>query len=282
MASSSTGKRSSTSTALAFGHGDGATREGSRLRARSLVGGRPGDDAATASPKLSGIGMTAHGARSTTNLPRLDEATRRLAESSESGSEDLGPPTPPDDVRPRMSFELPKLPSASQFMSIVIPPTPAHEVAPPLLGRRFSIVQTQSAAAPAAIGPSSSPPDARPPMRALGRHIALLAAVFVTSTAVVFALIASVPALSMPHSLADVVALADRLRQYGASGLVAWSHVLVVLSALFCWKQAFSSASMRSVCSADRAVPGSILMNVLFGASYRACNARRLPLTPQP
>jgi len=71
----------------------------------------------------------------------------------------------------------------------------------------------------------------------------------------IIALISTVPNLHLPRSLKDVQSKAKDLGRYSSSDPLAFFHVLAVLACLFCYKQAFS-------------IPGSILINVLFGHLY--------------
>jgi hypothetical protein len=61
--------------------------------------------------------------------------------------------------------------------------------------------------------------------------------------------------LSIPHSISQIREQSAALQAYARRGWTEGIHVSAVLSALFVFKQAFS-------------VPGSILVNILFGSLY--------------
>ncbi|KAM0790093.1 hypothetical protein ACM66B_005421 [Microbotryomycetes sp. NB124-2] len=92
-------------------------------------------------------------------------------------------------------------------------------------------------------------------LRSFVPQLALLACLFVGSSALVAALIATLPNLFIPHALSDLPALTSALSTYRASSILAELHLFSVLSVLFWWKQCFS-------------IPGSVLSNVLFGSIY--------------
>lgn len=85
--------------------------------------------------------------------------------------------------------------------------------------------------------------------------ICILAALFALSTCAVIFLLSTVPVLSLPHNLKDVLHQAAALKQYARTSTASAAHVLVTLSLLFIYKQAFS-------------IPGSLLTNCLFGSLY--------------
>lgn len=65
----------------------------------------------------------------------------------------------------------------------------------------------------------------------------------------------TIPTLSIPHNLSEVLDQASALKDYSQTSSSAALHVLSVLSVLFVYKQAFS-------------IPGSLLTNCLFGSLY--------------
>ena len=86
-------------------------------------------------------------------------------------------------------------------------------------------------------------------------QLVILVALFVSSFAVIFAFISTLPGLFLPHSVADLPQLTATLSAYRASSFLAELHLFGVLTVLFLWKQCFS-------------IPGSVLTNILFGALY--------------
>ena len=154
------------------------------------------------------------------------------------------------------------VPEAANWTSIPILPTPtleghdplanravsgqtAYDIAnAPLLGRRATFSHS-STALPAALGAISAPavtPGTSVGVRSLLQPIALLFGIFALSTCVVVVLISTIPNLSLPHSIAQVLEQANSLRIYSASSYTASFHILSVLTVMFVWKQAFSSA----------------------------------------
>lgn len=86
-------------------------------------------------------------------------------------------------------------------------------------------------------------------------QLVILVALFVSSFAVIFAFISTLPGLFLPHSVADLPQLTATLSAYRGSSFLAELHLFGVLTVLFLWKQCFS-------------IPGSVLTNILFGALY--------------
>lgn len=77
---------------------------------------------------------------------------------------------------------------------------------------------------------------------------------FVISLTIMFYMVSTIP-LKIPHNISEIKLQTVALRDYSRKGLSEGLHVSAVLSALFVFKQAFS-------------VPGSILVNILFGSLY--------------
>lgn len=93
------------------------------------------------------------------------------------------------------------------------------------------------------------------------QKLGILALIFLAATSVLGYLLSTLP-LRLPAHLADLTLTEIRdicaeLRQYSRSNQRAMWHVFFVLSTLFTWKQAFC-------------VPGSLIMNIVFGAMYGA------------
>ena len=91
--------------------------------------------------------------------------------------------------------------------------------------------------------------------------LALLGLTFVVATLVLGALLSTLP-LRLPAHLADLTLTEIRdmcaeLQRYSRSSSSAMMHVFFVLSTLFTWKQTFC-------------VPGSLIMNIVYGAMYGA------------
>lgn len=84
--------------------------------------------------------------------------------------------------------------------------------------------------------------------------IIFLAAAFCTCLVLIYFAISTIP-LKLPHNVSEIKEQASALRDYSRKGFTEGLHVTAVLSALFVFKQAFS-------------VPGSILVNILFGSLY--------------
>lgn len=83
----------------------------------------------------------------------------------------------------------------------------------------------------------------------------ILLILFLCCTGVVVYLVSTIPVLSLPHNLREVLDQAIALKHYSRTSFAASLHVLFVLSTLFVYKQAFS-------------IPGSLLSNCLFGSLY--------------
>ena len=83
----------------------------------------------------------------------------------------------------------------------------------------------------------------------------LLLFLFSLSLLFIYYAIATIPVLSIPHSISQIREQSAALQAYARRGWTEGIHVSAVLSALFVFKQAFS-------------VPGSILVNILFGSLY--------------
>jgi hypothetical protein len=81
-----------------------------------------------------------------------------------------------------------------------------------------------------------------------------LLVLFVISLTAIYFAISTIP-LKLPHNVSEIRLQTIALRDYSRIGLSQGLHVSAVLSALFVFKQAFS-------------VPGSILVNILFGSLY--------------
>ncbi|GAA6064100.1 hypothetical protein JCM10212_003663 [Sporobolomyces blumeae] len=86
-------------------------------------------------------------------------------------------------------------------------------------------------------------------------QLVILVSLFLSSFAVIFLFISTLPGLFLPHSVADLPELTKTLSSYRASSFVAELHLFAVLTVVFLWKQCFS-------------IPGSVLTNILFGALY--------------
>jgi len=84
--------------------------------------------------------------------------------------------------------------------------------------------------------------------------ILFLCVSFVISLTIIFFMVSTIP-LTIPHNVSEIKIQSVALRDYSRKGLTEGLHVSAVLSALFVFKQAFS-------------VPGSILVNILFGSLY--------------
>lgn len=84
--------------------------------------------------------------------------------------------------------------------------------------------------------------------------ILFLCVIFSISLVCIYLAISTIP-LTIPHNISEIREQTIALRNYSRQGLTEGLHVSAVLSALFVFKQAFS-------------VPGSILVNILFGSLY--------------
>ncbi|GAA5900644.1 hypothetical protein JCM5296_006736 [Sporobolomyces johnsonii] len=98
-------------------------------------------------------------------------------------------------------------------------------------------------------------PLERKTLRDFVPQLIILVTLFLSSFAVIFFFISTLPGLFLPHSVADLPALTKTLSAYRASSFGAELHLFGVLTLLFLWKQCFS-------------IPGSVLTNILFGALY--------------
>lgn len=98
-----------------------------------------------------------------------------------------------------------------------------------------------------------------PPLRPHVPALFFLLTAFVGSTICILLALSTLP-LKLPNHITDLTLNEIRemslsLRQYSRSSNKAFAHTLIVLGTFFTWKQAFT-------------VPGSIIMNVVFGAMY--------------
>uniref|UniRef100_V5F1A6 VTT domain-containing protein n=2 Tax=Kalmanozyma brasiliensis (strain GHG001) TaxID=1365824 RepID=V5F1A6_KALBG len=86
-----------------------------------------------------------------------------------------------------------------------------------------------------------------------------LFAIFAGSTVCIVLMLSTLPLVLPKHitslSLTEIKSLALSLKVYSQSSTKAFVHTLLVLGAFFTWKQSFT-------------VPGSLIMNVVFGAMY--------------
>jgi len=109
---------------------------------------------------------------------------------------------------------------------------------------------------------SASMPSIHVPTHLHPRHslsnllppILFLCIVFSISLVCIYFAISTIP-LTIPHNISQIKEQTIALRDYSRQGMAEGLHVSAVLSALFVFKQAFS-------------VPGSILVNILFGSLY--------------
>lgn len=98
-----------------------------------------------------------------------------------------------------------------------------------------------------------------PPLRPHVPALFFLLTAFVGSTICILLALSTLP-LKLPNHITDLTLNEIRemslsLREYSRSSNKAFAHTLIVLGTFFTWKQAFT-------------VPGSIIMNVVFGAMY--------------
>ncbi|KAK4703310.1 hypothetical protein P7C70_g2910, partial [Phenoliferia sp. Uapishka_3] len=166
-------------------------------------------------------------------------------------------------IRRGRSFTSLMMPTAQRSPQAVERQDPMAEIAevttpPPLsdlesgeLDRRYEKGTSTFPPLPAVV--LSIPPPKT--LRNFVPQVALLAVLFTASFGMIWALVASLPNLFIPHSVSDLPALTNALSVYRASSVFAELHLFVVLSFLFLWKQCFS-------------IPGSVLTNILFGALY--------------
>lgn len=220
----------------------------------------------------------------------LKNASSKLAFSSLPSSA-LATVTPVDST-PRREFTLRRQKS---FQTVAIPPTPKDErssfdLGPanvvakpdyrqpssqirPALPRLLSSYSRQAPAYDAGNGlaarptssstlnlqtQSSSPPRNERITKLLPPILFLFVAFCVSLTCIYYA-ISTIP-LTVPHNVSQIKQQAIALREYSRQGITESLHVTAVLSALFVFKQAFS-------------VPGSILVNILFGSLYGTVSA---------
>ena len=98
-----------------------------------------------------------------------------------------------------------------------------------------------------------------PSLRPFLPRLAFLFAVFVASTCCIVFMLSTLPLTLPKHitslTLAEIKEIAMSLKLYSQSSNKAFYHTLVVLGTFFTWKQSFT-------------VPGSLIMNVVFGAMY--------------
>ncbi|GAA6023808.1 hypothetical protein JCM11491_000552 [Sporobolomyces phaffii] len=99
------------------------------------------------------------------------------------------------------------------------------------------------------------PASTKKSLRDFVPQLVILVSLFLSSFAVIFFFISTLPGLFLPHSVADLPALTATLSTYRSSSFLAELHLFGVLTLLFLWKQCFS-------------IPGSVLTNILFGALY--------------
>ncbi|EPQ31697.1 uncharacterized protein PFL1_01030 [Pseudozyma flocculosa PF-1] len=98
-----------------------------------------------------------------------------------------------------------------------------------------------------------------PPIRPYLPRLAFLAVIFVAATSCIAFMISTLPLTLPKHitslTLAEIRDIAFSLKRYSESSAKAHTHTLLVISALFTWKQSFT-------------IPGSLIMNVVYGAMY--------------
>lgn len=92
------------------------------------------------------------------------------------------------------------------------------------------------------------------PLSRLLPPLLFLCVLFTLSLFCVYLAINTIP-LQLPHTISEIRQQTVALREYSRRGWWEGMHVSAVLSVLFIFKQAFS-------------VPGSILVNILFGSLY--------------
>lgn len=115
----------------------------------------------------------------------------------------------------------------------------------PTLGHRVS----------SAAVPTTTSPYPIHSLHSLLPRLTFLALSFALSFLLIAYLLSTIPHLSLPTSVASIRDQISNLRSYAASSRPAYTHLLLVLSIVFVWKQAFS-------------IPGSALVNVLIGSVY--------------
>ncbi|CBQ70357.1 conserved hypothetical protein [Sporisorium reilianum SRZ2] len=98
-----------------------------------------------------------------------------------------------------------------------------------------------------------------PNLRPFLPRLAFLFAIFAASTCCIVFMLSTLPLTLPKHitslTLAEIKEIAMSLKLYSQSSRRAFVHTLVVLGTFFTWKQSFT-------------VPGSLIMNVVFGAMY--------------
>lgn len=98
-----------------------------------------------------------------------------------------------------------------------------------------------------------------PNLRPYLPRLLFLFAIFAASTCCIVFMLSTLPLTLPKHitslTLAEIKELAMSLKLYSQSSNKAFVHTLVVLGTFFTWKQSFT-------------VPGSLIMNVVFGAMY--------------
>ena len=92
------------------------------------------------------------------------------------------------------------------------------------------------------------------PLSKLLPPVLFLLSLFCVSLVCIYYAISTIP-LTLPHNISEIRQQSTALRDYSRRGFTEGLHVSAVLSAIFVFKQAFS-------------VPGSILVNILFGSLY--------------
>ncbi|PWZ01001.1 hypothetical protein BCV70DRAFT_87455 [Testicularia cyperi] len=98
-----------------------------------------------------------------------------------------------------------------------------------------------------------------PNVRPFVPRMLFLLTIFVAATCCIVFMLSTLP-LTLPNhisglTLAEIKEMATSLKTYSQSSSKAFTHTLLVIGAFFTWKQSFT-------------VPGSLLMNVVFGAMY--------------
>ncbi|SPO24919.1 uncharacterized protein UTRI_01424_B [Ustilago trichophora] len=98
-----------------------------------------------------------------------------------------------------------------------------------------------------------------PNLRPYLPRLVFLFTIFAASTCCIVFMLSTLPLTLPKHitslTLAEIKELAMGLKLYSQSSNKAFMHTLVVLGTFFTWKQSFT-------------VPGSLIMNVVFGAMY--------------
>lgn len=240
---------------------------GNRLRSRSLV---------------------QRGVIDTSLTSPVDPTSSRLPTAiheSDTGSEDsseVGPDTPVEHYTQGQPWSGGRAKGKAREVieqagdvvySFAVPgPTPALE-----RGRANSDVRVMASA----IGGGH---QAQPATATLAKPFAILLAAFVGSTCVAIVLIATVPTLSIPHSVADALAETRALRDYANTSYTAATHIFAVLCALFVYKQAFSGELLyprfarllvaQATHSARQCAPQCLLRRPLWRRTRDACHLR--------